>query len=309
MNFVKNITQQENRTFIETQDHLGGFDHDYNNLFLEQICRDYLGPKTLVAEYLFDSKIKNKYPTIDFAYSLLTDKRLFNQLQTYKQHPIRNFSRFICCFNGSDHVARKLLVAILYRMGWFDTETCSKNFAFDMPTFDGHLMDFVTGRDRFYRKFFLCDTSNSFFQQIHSFAYDRFIHETNICTLEKPLCQSFLHVVSETMATSYYPFVTEKFLYSVVTRGLFLSYAQPGWHDHVEQYYGFRKYDKIFDYRFDGIQNPVERLMTLMSMISKFAVLSPDDWRDLHEMEADTIEYNYDHYFSGNYIKQLESLC
>ena len=107
------------------------------------------------------------------------------------------------------------------------------------------------------------------------------------------------------MATSYYPFVTEKFLYSVVTRGLFLSYAQPGWHSHVEKYYGFKKYTKLFDYRFDNIENPVERLIELITMISKFEKLTPVEWHDLYLLEQDTIEYNYDHYFSGAYHEQL----
>jgi hypothetical protein len=108
------------------------------------------------------------------------------------------------------------------------------------------------------------------------------------------------------MATSYYPFVTEKFLYSVVTRGLFLAYAQPGWHAHLEKYYGFKRYTKLFDYRFDLIQNPVERLVELMSMISKFSVLSVHDWHDLYLIEQDTIEYNYNHYYSKDYLKCLE---
>jgi len=109
------------------------------------------------------------------------------------------------------------------------------------------------------------------------------------------------------VATSYQPFVTEKFLYSIVTRGLFLAYAQPGWHNHLEKYYGFKRYTKLFDYRFDTIENPIERLVELMTMISKFSVLSTDDWRDLYEMESDTIEFNYDHYFSEDYLKHLKA--
>jgi hypothetical protein len=110
------------------------------------------------------------------------------------------------------------------------------------------------------------------------------------------------------MATSYYPFVTEKFLYSVVTRGLFLAYAHPGWHAHLEKYYGFKPYTRIFDYRFDNIGNPVERLVELMTMISKFSKLSKQEWHELHEIERDTIDYNYDHYFSQNYLKHYENL-
>jgi hypothetical protein len=104
------------------------------------------------------------------------------------------------------------------------------------------------------------------------------------------------------MATSYYPLISEKCFYSIVTRGLFLSYAQPNWHAHLENYYGFRLYKNLFDYRFDTIKNPVERLIELLSMISKFQKLSVTDWQDLYELEKENIEYNYDHYFSGKYL-------
>ena len=134
----------------------------------------------------------------------------------------------------------------------------------------------------------------------------RFEHDKNIYNLENKLTQSFLHIVSETMATSYYPFLTEKFLYSIVTRGLFLTYAQPGWHAHIEKYYGFKLYTKLFDYRFDSITNPVKRLIELMTMIGKFSKLTTDEWHGLYLLESDSIEYNYDHYFSKSYLKSLK---
>ena len=134
----------------------------------------------------------------------------------------------------------------------------------------------------------------------------RFDHANNIHNLQNKLTQSFLHIVSETMATSYYPFVTEKFLYSIVTRGLFLTYAQPGWHAHIEKYHGFRLYTNLFDYRFDSIINPVERLIEIMTMIGKFSKLTINEWHDLYLLESESLEYNYDHYFSKNYLKSLK---
>jgi len=65
----------------------------------------------------------------------------------------------------------------------------------------------------------------------------------------------------------------------------------------------------LFDYQFDTIQNPVERLIELMCMISKFSTLSTHDWHDLYLIEQDTVEYNYDHYFSGDYLKWLNRQC
>jgi hypothetical protein len=198
------------------------------------------------------------------------------------------------------------LVAIVHRFRWFDSRISSKNFQFSVDQLDGHLADYLDDeKHRLSRHFFIAPDSTTFFGELHSFGHVRYAHASNIYNLEHNLTSSFLHIVSETMATSHYPFVTEKFLYSAITRGLFLAYAQPGWHDHLERHYGFRKYDKIFDYSFDSIPNPVIRLVELMSMISKFSVLSSDDWRDLYETESDTIEYNYDHYFSKNYLKFL----
>jgi hypothetical protein len=40
-------------------------------------------------------------------------------------------------------------------------------------------------------------------------------------------------------------------------------------------------------------------------MISKFGTLSVDDWSDLYLIEQDNIEFNYDHYFSGDYLTCL----
>jgi hypothetical protein len=290
---------------IILEDHLGGFDADLNNRYLEVLNQFALDQQKNISTetgYIFDNFLRQKYPCLDFTLQRWSE---FETLSNYRIHPDIKHQNFLCSFNGSAHVSRKLLVSILHRFGWFDTTTCSKNFSYDSSVIDGHLKDFVVN-ESFYRKFFISDHCDVFFGTINSFGHVRYEHANNIRNLEHKLTSSFLHIVSETMATSYYPYFTEKFLYSIVTRGLFLAYAQPGWHDHLEQFFGFRRYDKIFDYRFDEIKNPVQRLVELMSMIAKFSVLSPDDWRDLYEMESETIEYNYEHYFSKNYIKYIE---
>jgi hypothetical protein len=283
-------------------DHGGGFDINLRNCYLDSVAEL---PATIITEYRLEN-LEQYYPLLNFVFDVEFKQKLFKVFHHYNQHPEINFHNFLCSFNGADHVGRKLLVAILNKFGLFDPNYCSKNIVFSVDTLNGHIVDFAGSAERFWSKFFIGANSEDFFQTIHSFGYVRFNHSQNIKNLESKLTQSFLHIVSETMATSYYPFVTEKFLYSVVTRGLFLAYAQPGWHHHVEKYYGFKRYTRLFDYRFDFITNPVERLVELISMISRFSVLSVDDWRDLYLLEQDTIEYNYDHYFSNRYLKCLE---
>lgn len=292
-------------------DNIGGFDKNFNNPLLHKL-QVYANDNNLRYKVryhqMLEEQVTQLYPNLDIVFDA-TFQNSFNlsHFYNYLEHPEIEYKNFICSFNGTEHVSRRLLVAALERFGYFNTNYCTKNFAFNIDILDGHVRDYVPDQDVLYRKFFISSDSSAFFNTVNSFGHVRFDHKNNIYNLEHKLTQSFLHLVSESMATSYYPFVTEKFLYSVITRGLFLAYAQPGWHTHIEKYYGFKKYTKIFDYRFDAIQNPVERLVELTTMISKFSMMSSDDWKDLYLLQQDEIEYNYDHYFSRRYLDTLKS--
>lgn len=299
MTFLKKISAES----FHLKDHAGGFNRLLCNNILDSLPVDNINVQT---EYIFCDKIISKYPHITFKFDFAFKKKLLNQFINYNIHPSQRYQNFVCSFNGSGHVSRKLLTSILHRFNWFNPTYCSKNFSYSTDILDGHIQDY-TSDVNFYRKFFVSDNSEAFFETINSFGHVQYNHNKNIYNLENKLTESFLHIVSETMATSYYPFVTEKFLYSIVTRGLFLAYAHPGWHAHVEKYYGFKLYTKLFDYKFDTIQNPVNRLIELMSMISKFSILSAGDWQDLYQIQQEEIEYNYDHYFSGRYLTHLKN--
>jgi hypothetical protein len=295
-------------------DHMGGFLLNGYNIYLDKLNQYAMVNNFLYninVDEFYSSVIKDRYSNLNFVYSVESFNRYrkFQKFQNYNIHPEINYKNFICSFNGTEHVSRKLLLAVIQKFGWYNTEYCSKNITFTVSELDGHISNYTSNQAQLYRKFFISDNSLDFFQsvnRINATGYNRIDHAKNIQILETPLTQSFIHLVSETMATSYVPFVTEKFLYSVVTRGLFVAYAPPGWHAHLEHYYGFKPYSNIFDYRFDTIQNPVERLVELMCMLSKFSCLSRDDWQNLYEMEVDTIEYNYDWYHGGHYLKHME---
>jgi len=290
---------------LELNDHLSGFTQDCNNVVLNYLS-EYNYKNKITTQYIVTEQLKNKFFNLDLKFSPeLQYKINLQHFEKYITPPSVPYKNFICSFNGSAHVSRKVLVSILKKFEYFNPEYCSKNFSFTTDMLDGHIQDYVVN-DNFYRKFFIANNSEDFFQAKYSFGHNRFDHASNIYTLETKLTQSFLHIVSETMATSYVPFVTEKFLYSIVTQGLFLAYAQPGWHHQIEKYYGFKLYTKLFDYRFDSIENPIERLLELMTMISKFSKLTPIEWHDLYLSEQDTIEYNYNHYFSKNYLESLK---
>lgn len=288
-------------------DHLNGFNEDYSNFYLDELDKRNDG-RIINLEYFISDQLTKKYPKLNLKFSLneFIDGNFFNQFEKFKPLELFKFrssqnitfDNFICSFNGGPTTGRVLLVSALHKLKFFSENYCSKNFTFS----DTDLKN-ILGNNRFQSVFF----DSNIGDKIVNFQYNRFAHEANHYVLSPIITKSFLHLVSETGSVSYYPFVTEKFLYSIINQGLFLAYAQPGWHDYLENYLGFKKYDKIFDYSFDNIKNPFDRLISLLSMVSKFANLTSDDWKTLYYLEKDTILYNYNHYITGKYILALRN--
>jgi hypothetical protein len=287
-------------------DHMGGVDLNGCCPVLDRLQAQACNRKiTVESEYIFNQQVRHQYPNFDFKFSLIEHDRILSTLQSCTIHSELTFKNFLCSFNGFPHVSRKLLVSILNKYKLFNQQYCSKNFKFTSDVVDGHVQDYVGEHERFFNKFFT--NSEEFNQMVINFDYSQpYNDKKNLGNLESKITDSFVHLVSDTMATSYHPFYGEKFLFSVVTKGLFVAYGNPGWHSALETHYGFRPYRKLFDYRFDSIVNPVERLVELVTMLSKFSTLTSDEWRDLYLLEQDTIEYNYNHYFSRDYVRCLE---
>lgn len=286
---------------LDVYDHLGGFDSQFNNGILNSLQEQNF-KKPINIQYTFVDEIINKYSSLDLRFSFNMEyEMIFRHFHNYNVHPLLKIKNLLCSFNGSPHVSRQLLTSILEHFGIFNSKYCTKNFSNPCEQVIEQLNNLNLSSDevKLYRKFF---TSNeTFCNNSYTFNYERFKHSNNIYNLENSITESFVHLVSETMSTSYYPFITEKFLYSVVTRGLFIAYGQPLWHQHLESFYGFKPYTNVFDYSFDKEINPVKRLVKLMEMISKFKTLTNDELCDLYQLENETIEYNYDHYFSKQY--------
>ena len=297
---------------IQIADWLGGFDENLQSNILTEVVKlaKDKNLSTMETGYVFPQEFNDKYG-IKFCYNEeLIGFGGWEEMITYDKPPEQDFKNFICSFNNSGHVSRQLLTSALNKFGYFNKDYCSKNFKHNGSRVDGHISANVENTE-FYNKFF--DLTDEFNQQKYRFGQvvkgqEGLIsdHANNIYFLQNKLAESFLHIVSETVATSYYPFVTEKFLYSIVTRGLFLAYAPPGWHAHIEKAHGFKMYTNLFDYRFDSITNPVKRVVEMLTIVSKFSTLTPAEWHDLYLLEADTIEYNYNHYFSRNYLKCIK---
>lgn len=302
------MTQEGRRpSCVILRDYINGFDSKLTNKILDHL-HDLDGPRSKIYWGMpwHPAVIKN-YPDLDLIVDHdLCEEYLYKPLYRYTQHPTVEIDRFVCSFNGSGHVGRRLLVSAMRKLNFFDSSSCTKNFVYAAAEIDGHVSDYVDESRARYLAKFIVSKDTMFDSSCYTFAEwnkNRFIHDSNIEKLAPIITRCFMHLVSESWSHSYQPFITEKFLYSVLNRGLFLAYAQPGWHHMLRDFYGFRWYSDIFNYDFDLVSNPIERLHRLMAEVQKFQNLSVDDWRDLYLIESNTIEYNYNHFMSRDFYK------
>jgi hypothetical protein len=308
---LKEILERSDRIFIH--DHMGA-QVDTILSKIQTIAYNkqkfiHVHAPCLFIKTLFRQPLSLVYPNLLFYDN--TVYQIYNivkNLQKYNIHPTVKFENFLVSFNGTPHVSRKLLVAALHKRGWFNVNYSTKNFRYSQNELDGHIGDIMEDKSAYYRTFFSLYDSD-FNDSIHSIEYRRFDHLNNCEILSSRLTNSFVHLVSETMATANFPILSEKLFYSIVNRGLFVLYASPLSHEFVSSVMGFKKYEALFDYKFDQILNPIERLTELLSMLSKFCCLNTHEWNNLYEMERSNIEYNYNHFFSGDFIKHYYDYC
>lgn len=302
------IANSDLGTEIQILDNINGFDRELKTEAFELIKHQTL---TVWTQYMFSDQVKVNYPNLNFkcdagftnttsSHHVLASLLPCNYISTHK-----DFKNFVCSFNGAHRPDRLFLTAILYKMGWFNSNYCSKNFSYSKQELDMNLSRIVAAQE--YQSYITSDSGAAFqfYQTIIGFDYVSWEHANNINILYNKINNSFVQLVGETLATSYHPFVSEKFIQPIVCKSLWVAYAQPGYYAYLEKYYGFKKYDKLFDYSFDSIEHPVERLVAIIKMLSKYANLSPAEWHDLYLTELETIEYNYNQYFSQNYLTQI----
>lgn len=310
-NFVSGLDQLPDRFVLG--DHMYGFGPDGSNRILDVL--EQHSKKTgrvwkVVNDQIFPRRVHERYPSIKLEFNLGLFERYGATVRMpprheYIQHPDLDFQNFLCSFNGKYAVSRRLVLGALKKFNWFNPQYVSKHATWEPGELDGLIGELAGDKEIFYRKFFDTD-DHEFGKSTNGFGYQRGKHDVNIYNLEHKITQSFVHLVSETLATSSVPFVTEKAFYSIITRGLFVPYGQPGWQKYMSEIFGFRKYHELFDYGFDEVEHPLQRLIDLLCMLSKYSNLSKSDWHDLHQLESEAIEFNYEHFRSGDYIRCLD---
>lgn len=251
-------------------DHLDGFDCRLNNWFLSDVAEH--GPRRVYTQYMFSDRVKKLYPNLDLRYSLPLVLNSYPMVSIINSvQPVnKTFDHFVCCFNWSSHVGRVWLVNKLRELGWFDNNSCTQNWG----------------------------TRNTFLEK------NKLDQVKNFVNLSPIIQKSFLHIISETKPESYYPFPTEKFYDPILNKTLWIAYAPPGYHRMIESF-GFNLH-KSFDYSFDSIEDPIERLDALIEQIKPLQ--NKQRWNQIYRSESDVISYNYKHMVSLRYVKRIIDL-
>jgi hypothetical protein len=299
-------------TIINSMD-IGQVTKDYRNVSLDSLANRNV---TILFDQYMLPEIQSNYQNITFLFdakfhndSMLRDYMGLSGL--VEQHRNIEFTNFVSCFAHGQSIVRQCLTSSLYKLKMWKDGYCTKYFISPRDQIDGNISLFCGNEisERFYRKFIIDDSvaEDKFYTRLITNPVQ--VSQTgrlgNVPLMLDKILPSFISIVSESLAESYQPYYTEKFLFPTIARSLWVASAQPNWHYYLTKHYGFKLFDKIFNYDFDKISNPIERTVALVSMLSKFQNLSQDDWIDLYRIEQDTIDFNHDHYYSGKYLDQL----
>lgn len=255
----------------QVHDHLNGFDSNYRNPVFDKLTG------TIYTEYIVDERVKNNYPNLEIKFDaeLMIHSNTLVKCALYaKEPPPKQAKHFLCSFNRSFHRSRYLLVNRLKEENWFDTNYCSCGFAEDVKIGFDEPNNWLSVNKEVQR---------------------------NYAALNPIIQDCFVQIVGETVGESYVPFPTEKCMYPIANKTLWVAYAQPGWYAWVEKHWGFQKFD-CFDYSFDSVLDPQKRLDTLIEMLRPF---QHRDWAAIYKQQQHTLDYNFELLKSRTFIKNL----
>lgn len=271
----------------QLDDHLLGFDSQGYNKLISSI-----DPAEIHTEYVLPDWVKKNYPQHTFKFNaelMIKNNHLMQAIEFDNPTSLLTFNNFLCCFNRSHHPGREWVAKELFRRNLFDPKFCSKGFVIPQQKFDASIHNFLKQIT------------------IHGISSQVDV-KSNLFELSPLISSSFINLVSETVPESYVPFPTEKFLFPVLNKRLWISYAQPRYHEFLTDVLGFQLYDAFFDYSFDKIKDPQQRLISMLDEIEPYSKLSNSAWRSIYKALEPVIEHNYHWAKTGQFIDRLRSL-
>jgi len=216
----------------------------------------------------------------------------------------QQFLHTVSTFNGTWHWSRLFLTLYLYKNELWHDDFCSKSKILTCRLEklkewkDGDINTVIAGISKNQLKKFLLHHNE--------FNYQRYPWNENLTSIAPIMKNTFATIVSESYAEGTEPFFSEKPFFCIVNKSIFITLAQPDYYSVMNNCFGFKNYN-CFDYSFDSEKNMVTRLEMIINQIKKISKLSPEDQAKLHNENLDIIEYNFEHFMSGDWMKQCES--
>jgi len=111
--------------------------------------------------------------------------------------------------------------------------------------------------------------------------------------------RSLLHVVNETVFYEPKQHLTEKIFKPIVAGRPFVLVSAPGNLAYLKSY-GFKTFDKWIDESYDNETDSTKRLQMIAEEVSKIALLTPPQLKDMYQDMYLTLQHNKSHLF-GNF--------
>jgi hypothetical protein len=118
------------------------------------------------------------------------------------------------------------------------------------------------------------------------------------------LMSSFLHVVTETCFWDTKKHLTEKIFKPIVLKQPFVLLGSQNNLSYLKEY-GFKTFDKWWNEDYDKCSDPIQRINKVCDIIENICSLSQSDLQDLALEMEETLEYNYNRFFSKTFVQDV----
>ena len=116
--------------------------------------------------------------------------------------------------------------------------------------------------------------------------------------------RSLLYLVTETVATGRRLHLTEKTFKPICLRMPFIIVGTQGSLKYLRSY-GFRTFGDFWDESYDDETDDELRLEKIANLLKSLDSMSPEKKTELYKEMISTVEYNFDHFYSGGFEQKL----
>lgn len=291
--------------------------YNYNYLLFDYIKQKFRPPFILVTTERDSESVQtiaNKYnwPVIDYFFHIFAASDWY---RGYKFNeallPLsqRKINKKFITFNritGNSRVYRSIFIAELSKRKLLDfghisySKVCPVHGHYKNNILQAHESNLITSTyaDSIINELNTLDTE---FKIDHK---DRIEILNDSMTLGpiKEIIESFVYVVTETCFWETKKHLTEKIFKPIVAKQPFILLGCAYNLAYLKEY-GFKTFDKWWDESYDNIEDPIDRLQAVVSVLEKICQLDNESLHNLLLDMQSVLDHNYNLFYSENFIQ------